>query len=71
MIYPTVNNIIGQTSDTWTKDKKIQYFEETLLSTKRPGIEKVVEMIKQMDFYTAPSSTKFHSNYEGGLLDHS
>lgn len=71
MIYPTVNNIIGQTSDTWTKDKKIQYFEETLLSTKRPGIEKVIEMIKQLDFYTAPSSTKFHSNYEGGLLDHS
>jgi HD superfamily phosphohydrolase YqeK len=26
---------------------------------------------EQSDFFTAPASTKYHGNYEGGLCDHS
>lgn len=47
------------------------FVETSLQSTARPGIDKVIEYLRNTDFYYAPSSTKFHSNYQGGLLDHS
>ena len=49
----------------------IKKFEELLLSTKREGIETLLEFIRKSDFYTAPASTKYHSCHEGGLLEHS
>lgn len=50
---------------------KIEEFESLLLSTKREGIEALLEFIRKSDFYTAPASTRFHSCHEGGLLEHS
>lgn len=50
---------------------KIEEFESLLLSTKREGIEALLEFIRKSDFYTAPASTKYHSCHEGGLLEHS
>lgn len=35
----------------------IKKFEELLLSTKRKGIEKLIEFIRKSDFYIAPAST--------------
>ena len=49
----------------------IKQFEELLLSTKREGVEALLEFIRKSDFYTAPASTRFHSCHEGGLLEHS
>lgn len=49
----------------------IKKFEELLLSTKREGVEALLEFIRKSDFYTAPASTRFHSCHEGGLLEHS
>lgn len=49
----------------------IEKFESLLLSTKREGIENLINYIRTTDFYTAPASTRFHSSYEGGLLEHS
>ena len=46
-------------------------FIELLRSTKREGIEEVIQFIEKTDFYKAPASTRFHGNYEGGLLEHS
>ena len=46
-------------------------FENILLSTKRTGIEKVLEEIAKTNFYKAPASTRFHLECEGGLLKHS
>ena len=46
-------------------------FIELLRSTKRDGIEEVIQFIEKTDFYKAPASTRFHGNYEGGLLEHS
>ena len=46
-------------------------FEEILLSTKRNGIENVLEELAKTDFYMAPASTRFHLACEGGLLKHS
>ena len=46
-------------------------FLELLKSTNREGIDKLIEFIEKTDFFKAPASTKYHGNYEGGLLEHS
>lgn len=46
-------------------------FDDLLRSTERRGIDKLIEYLHTTDFYTAPASTRFHSSYEGGLLQHS
>lgn len=46
-------------------------FIELLRSTKRDGIENVIEELNALNFFTAPASTRFHLNYEGGLVEHS
>ena len=38
---------------------------------KREGIDKLLEYIQKSDFFDAPASSKFHSNYSGGLCIHS
>ena len=54
------------------KEKRmVKEFEDLLLSTKREGIDKLLEFIRKSDFYKAPASTRFHSCHEGGLLEHS
>ena len=45
--------------------------KEMLLSTNRVGMVKVIERLEEQGFFKAPASTKFHLNYEGGLLEHS
>ena len=42
-----------------------------LKKVNRDGIDRLIEFLEKTDFFTAPASTKFHSNYEGGLADHS
>lgn len=38
----------------------------------RDGLDSLLAWMEtESDFYTAPASTKFHGNYEGGLLEHS
>ncbi len=37
----------------------------------RDGIEVVISFLEKSDFFTAPASTRFHGDYEGGLLEHS
>ena len=49
----------------------VKEFEDLLLSTKREGIDRLLEFIRKSDFYNAPASTRFHSCHEGGLLEHS
>ena len=46
-------------------------FKRLLSSINRDGIENLIAFIDKTDFYTAPASTRFHGNYEGGLLEHS
>lgn len=42
---------------------------ETLI--KREGIAQLLNWLNESDFFTAPASTKFHGNFEGGLCEHS
>lgn len=44
---------------------------QLLRSTNREGMENVINWLEQSDFFTAPASTTFHGNYEGGLAQHS
>lgn len=44
---------------------------ELLSKVKRAGIETLIEWLDKNDYFTAPASTRFHSNYEGGLAAHS
>ena len=46
-------------------------YKNLLLSTKRKGIRELVNWLDGSDFKVAPASTRYHSNHEGGLLEHS
>lgn len=46
-------------------------YKELLLSTKRPGIEKLIAWLDKTDLKTAPASTRFHNSVPGGLVAHS
>ena len=47
-------------------------FKELLLSIDRDGIDKLIDFIdNKTDFYKAPASSRYHGDYEGGLLEHS
>lgn len=37
----------------------------------RVGLEAFIEWLEGTDFFTAPASTNYHSNYAGGLCEHS
>lgn len=45
---------------------------ERLRSIKRDGIEDLINyLLERTDYFIAPASTKFHSNFDGGLAFHS
>ena len=46
-------------------------FLKLLKSVDREGMENLIAFIEKSDFFKAPASTRFHGNYEGGLLEHS
>ena len=50
-----------------------QEFINILSTIKREGakIEELVAKLTRSDFFTAPASTKYHCDYEGGLCEHS
>ncbi|MBQ8435371.1 MAG: hydrolase [Oscillospiraceae bacterium] len=52
------------------KDEFIEIYKEKIT---RPGADKLLNYLtsEQSDFFTAPSSTRFHGSYEGGLVEHS
>ncbi|MDR1917829.1 MAG: HD domain-containing protein [Christensenellaceae bacterium] len=50
---------------------KNEYIEIFTKNIKRDGADKLLEWLQTTDFFAAPASTKFHSNYAGGLCEHS
>lgn len=54
------------------EENKARFIEIFTANIKRDGSEKLLDyLINRCDFFTAPASTRFHSSYEGGLLQHS
>lgn len=50
------------------KEEFISIYNENI---KRKGADKLLEFLQKSDFFTAPSSTRFHGSHEGGLVEHS
>ena len=52
------------------KEEFVNLYKEKIT---RPGSDKLLTYMlsDQSDFFTAPSSTRFHGSYEGGLVEHS
>lgn len=50
-----------------TKTRYIELWK----TVKRDGVQDLLNWLDATDFYTAPSSTKYHLSREGGLLEHS
>lgn len=46
-------------------------FLEILKTVNRDGIDKLIAYLEKSTFFTDPASANFHSNYEGGLCQHS
>lgn len=60
----------GETTNMNT-EKNIERFEALMKKVKREGVDKLMEYIRKSDFYSAPTSTRFHLSVRGGLLQHS
>ena len=50
------------------KEEFLEIFYDNI---ERDGAEELLEWLEKSDFFTAPASTKTHSNFEGGLCEHS
>ena len=52
------------------KERFISIYREKI---HRDGADKLLDylMSESCDFFTAPASTRYHGNYEGGLVEHS
>ena len=55
------------------QDNKARFIEIFKTKITREGSDKLLQFLlsPHSDFFTAPASSRFHSSYEGGLLDHS
>lgn len=53
-----------------SKEQFLAYFDQHIT---RPGADELRTFLtgERSDFFTAPASTRFHGNYEGGLCEHS
>lgn len=47
------------------KEEFISIYKENI---KREGADKLLEYLERTDFFTAPSSTRFHGSFKGGLV---
>lgn len=52
-------------------DAKAEFIEIYKKNIKREGADKLLQWLESSDFFTCPASTKFHSNFAGGLVEHS
>ena len=52
-------------------DEKRNMVRTLLSGTGRNGVDNVISFLETSDYFTAPSSMKYHCNYDGGLVDHS
>lgn len=54
-----------------TPEEMVECAKSLLLSTKRDGVERLVQwLVQDTDYFTAPASSRFHLNREHGLLQH-
>ena len=49
---------------------KQEYLEIFYDNIERDGAEEILNYLEKSDFFTAPASSRFHSNFAGGLCLH-
>ncbi len=54
-----------------TEDNKTEFLEIFYDNVERDGAEELLAFLEKSDFFTAPASGRRHSNFEGGLCQHS
>ena len=52
-------------------DYKKSFIDIYTNNIKREGSKELLEFLEKSDFFLAPASTQFHSNFQGGLCSHS
>ena len=52
-------------------DFKKRFIEIFKSNIKREGSAELLKYLETTDFFTAPASTRFHGDHEGGLVEHS
>ncbi len=57
--------------DNTTREKEQQRFIREVLDIDRPGVGDLVTWLAGTSFYEQPASSRFHSNFAGGLVSHS
>ncbi len=50
---------------------KEEFIEIYTNNIHREGADALLDYLKKSDFFTAPSSTRYHGSHEGGLVEHS
>ena len=60
--------LITQQVDTDKNQETALFLLQTI---KRPGIESLVDYMLESDYFAAPTSTRFHNSFPGGLCLHS
>ena len=65
------NNLFDDVAEK--NDNKARFIEIFKTTITREGSDKLLQFLlsPHSDFFTAPASSRFHSSYEGGLLEHS
>ncbi len=53
------------------EEVKQEFLEIYYDNIERDGAEELLNYLEKTDFFVAPASSKFHSNFEGGLCQHS
>lgn len=51
--------------------KNKQEYLALIRTVNRPGMPELIAWLEKSDFFEAPSSCNYHSNFKGGLCDHS
>lgn len=55
-----------------TKEEGILEYKKYMDTVNRDGKEELFNwLVNDTDFFISPASTKYHGNYEGGLIEHS
>jgi hypothetical protein len=56
--------------NTFTQEQATAEILGALLSTKREGVPELIEHMKEIGFFTAPASAKYHGSSDGCLVIH-
>jgi len=55
-----------------TKQERIDEYKKYMSVINRKGKETLIDwLVNETDFFTAPASSRYHNNHEGGLYEHS